>query len=113
MHEFEEVDSRTFFHKIIQWFVDGGFGNLWQLAIDRIYEISKIILCNFRQVNLGATKKKKNLKVMISTFWASLKNDYNFSFKTIKLVRHIELMKKINYFWKINKFYKIIKIIGQ
>ncbi len=48
--------------------VDGGFGNLWQLAIDRIYEISKIILCNFRQVNLGATKKKKNLKVMISTF---------------------------------------------
>jgi hypothetical protein len=50
---------------------------------------------------------------MISTFWASLKNDYNFSFKTIKLVRHIELMKKINYFWKINKFYKIIKIIGQ
>jgi hypothetical protein len=28
-HEFEKVDSITFLHKLIEQFVDKGFGNLW------------------------------------------------------------------------------------
>jgi hypothetical protein len=35
--KFEKVDSRTFFHKLIKGFVDGGFGNLWKPPINRIY----------------------------------------------------------------------------
>ncbi len=48
MCKFEEADSRTFFLKLIQQFVDGWFGNLWQLDINRIYETSKTTLCNSR-----------------------------------------------------------------
>ncbi len=34
-HKFE-VDSKAFFHKFIQWFVDKrSFGNHWQLAINK------------------------------------------------------------------------------
>jgi hypothetical protein len=46
--EFKEVDSITFFHKLILWFVDKGFGDLWQLNIDRIHKIPKMIVCNSR-----------------------------------------------------------------
>jgi hypothetical protein len=48
MHEFKEADSKTFFHKLIQQFVDKEFGNLWQPTINRIYETSKIALFNSR-----------------------------------------------------------------
>ncbi len=58
-HELEKTDTWTFFHEIIQWIVNRGFGNLWQPTINRIYEISKTILCNSRHVNLGATKNKR------------------------------------------------------
>jgi hypothetical protein len=27
MHEYEEVESKTFFHTLIEWFVNIGFGN--------------------------------------------------------------------------------------
>jgi hypothetical protein len=56
MCKFEEADSRTFFLKLIQQFVDGWFGNLWQLDINRIYETSKTTLCNSRYASLGATR---------------------------------------------------------
>ncbi len=35
--KFEKVNSRTFFHKLIKGFVDGGFGNLWKPPINIIY----------------------------------------------------------------------------
>lgn len=54
--EFEEVDFKTFFHKLIQWFVNKGFGNYWQLVFNRIHETPKTIVCNFKQTNLGATR---------------------------------------------------------
>jgi hypothetical protein len=41
MHEFEKVSSKTFFHKLIEWFVNIGFGNLWQLAINIIHGCHK------------------------------------------------------------------------
>jgi hypothetical protein len=53
--EFEKADSKTFFHKLIQLFVNKGFGNYWQLAINRIHKTSKTIICKSKQVNLGAT----------------------------------------------------------
>jgi hypothetical protein len=36
--KFEEVDSKTFFHKLIKQFINIGFGNPWQLAINIIHE---------------------------------------------------------------------------
>jgi hypothetical protein len=39
--EFEETNSKTFFHKLIKQFINKGFGNLWQLAINRIHETQK------------------------------------------------------------------------
>jgi hypothetical protein len=53
--EFEKANSKTFFHKLIQQVIGEGFGNLWQPIINRIYETSKTILCNYRQLNLSAT----------------------------------------------------------
>jgi hypothetical protein len=55
LRNLEEVDSKTFFHKLIDWFVDIRFGNLLQLVINRIYESSKTTLCNSRQASLNAT----------------------------------------------------------
>jgi hypothetical protein len=55
MHKFEEANSRTFFHKFTQQFVDIGFSNPWELVIDRILETPKKIFCNFRQASLVAT----------------------------------------------------------
>jgi hypothetical protein len=46
--KFEKNDSRTFFHELTQQFVDKGFNNLWQPAINTIYETYKTIICNFR-----------------------------------------------------------------
>jgi hypothetical protein len=36
--KFQKIDSKTFFHKLIKGFVNEGFGNPWQLPINRIYE---------------------------------------------------------------------------
>jgi hypothetical protein len=36
MCKFEKVDSRTFLHKLIEGFVNIGFGNLWQPPINKI-----------------------------------------------------------------------------
>ncbi len=54
--ELEKVNSKTFFHKIIKWFIDKGFGNLWQLVIRIIHETPNTTVCNFRQANLGVTR---------------------------------------------------------
>jgi len=63
MCKFEVVNSKTFFHKLIERFVDRRLGNPWQLAINKIHETQKTILCNFRQASLGATRiKEQNLK---------------------------------------------------
>jgi hypothetical protein len=59
MHKFEEVDSITFFHKFTQQFVDKGFNNPWKFVINIILETPKTTLCNSRQVNLVATRFKK------------------------------------------------------
>jgi len=37
MGKFEKVGSRTFFYKLIEEFVDGGFGNSWEPPFNRIY----------------------------------------------------------------------------
>jgi hypothetical protein len=55
MHEFEKANSRTFFYKLTEQFVHRGFGNPWQLAINKIHETQKVTICNSRQVSLGAT----------------------------------------------------------
>jgi hypothetical protein len=59
MHEFEEANFKTSFHKFIERFVDKRFDNPWQLAMNRIHETQKMILCNFRQVSLVATRIKE------------------------------------------------------
>jgi len=46
--ELEEVD-KTFFHKLIEQFVNRGFGNTLQLSINIIHETSNIIVCNSKQ----------------------------------------------------------------
>jgi hypothetical protein len=69
MHWFEEVGSRTFFHTLIKSFVDIGFGNAWQLVINRIHETLKTSLWNFRQVSLGATRIEKQ-SVKKSNEWS-------------------------------------------
>jgi hypothetical protein len=35
--KFEKANSKTFIHKLIKGFVDGGFGNLWKPPINKIY----------------------------------------------------------------------------
>jgi hypothetical protein len=46
--KFEENDSKTFFHKLTQWFVDIGFSNLWEPIINIILETLNMTLCNYR-----------------------------------------------------------------
>jgi hypothetical protein len=46
MRKFEEANSKTFFHKLITWFVNEWFGNYWQPIINKILEIPKTTLCN-------------------------------------------------------------------
>jgi hypothetical protein len=46
MRKFEETNSKTFFHKLITWFVNERFGNCWQPIINKILEIPKTTLCN-------------------------------------------------------------------
>jgi hypothetical protein len=55
MHEFEEADSKTFFYKHFEQFVHRGFGNIWQLVFNKFHEAPKMIVCNFKMTNLGAT----------------------------------------------------------
>ncbi len=46
MWEFKEADSRAFFHKLIEQFVNKRFANIWEFAIHRIHEYSMMTLCN-------------------------------------------------------------------
>ncbi len=46
MRKFEETNSKTFFHKLITWFVNERFGSCWQPIINKILEIPKTTLCN-------------------------------------------------------------------
>ncbi len=59
MHKFEKVDSRTFFHKFTQRFIDRGFSIPWKPAINRILETMKTTLCNSKQTNLVAIGLKE------------------------------------------------------
>jgi hypothetical protein len=36
--EYEKSDSKTFFYKLVEQFVERGFGNTWQLVVNRIHE---------------------------------------------------------------------------
>ncbi len=63
MHEFEEAGSKIFFYKPLEWFFDRGFGNTWQLALNRVHETSKKIFCNSKMASLDATwTKEQNVK---------------------------------------------------
>jgi hypothetical protein len=53
--KFEETNSKTFFYKPLEQFVNKGFGNAWQLALNRIQEAPKMNICNSKQASLGAT----------------------------------------------------------
>ncbi len=44
--EFKEVNSRAFFHKLIEWFVNRGPANTWEFVIHTIHESSTTTLCN-------------------------------------------------------------------
>ncbi len=44
--KFKEVDSITFFHKLIEWFINRGFANTWEFAIHKIHKSSMTTLCN-------------------------------------------------------------------
>ncbi len=59
--EFEETDSKTIFYKLVERFVDKGFGNVWQLAFKKILETLKTIICDYRQASMGATKIKEQI----------------------------------------------------
>jgi len=37
MAKFEKVNSKTFFYKLIEGFVNEGFGNPWEPPINKIY----------------------------------------------------------------------------
>jgi len=47
-HEFEKADPITFFYKLIKQFFHKGFGNPWQLVINKIHETQKMTICNSR-----------------------------------------------------------------
>jgi len=57
--EFEETNSKTIFYKLVEQFVNKEFGNVWQLALNKIHETPKIIIYNSRQASMGATKIKE------------------------------------------------------
>jgi hypothetical protein len=38
MGKFEKIDYKTFFYKLIEGFVDEGFGDPWEPPINKIYE---------------------------------------------------------------------------
>jgi hypothetical protein len=44
--EFKEANSRVFFHKFIEQFVNRGLANTWEFAIHKIHESSTTTLCN-------------------------------------------------------------------
>jgi len=44
-----------FFTSFLKRFVNKRFGNAWQLAFNRVHEAPKMIVCNSRIANLGAT----------------------------------------------------------
>jgi hypothetical protein len=46
--EFQEVDSKAFFHKLIEQFINRGFANTWEFAIHIIHESLMTNLCNSR-----------------------------------------------------------------
>jgi len=46
MCEFEEANSKIFFHKLITQFIDKRFENYWQPIINQILETPKTTLCN-------------------------------------------------------------------
>jgi hypothetical protein len=81
MHMFEKVNSKTFFHKFTQWFVDRTFSNLWKPTINKIFETLKTILCNSKRASLVATWfKEQSFKTT-----DALSND-NASPKTMRCV---------------------------
>jgi hypothetical protein len=78
--EFGDFNSRTFFHNLFtERFVDKEFGNP---CYNKIHKNPKMIICNFKQVNLGAIIKKKQIVKTSS----ELSND-KVGPKTTRLVR--------------------------
>jgi len=53
--KFEKIVSKTFFYKPLEQFVDRRCGNAWQLALNKVHETSKTIICNSKIVSLGVT----------------------------------------------------------
>jgi hypothetical protein len=44
--KFKETNSKTFFHKLIKWFVNRRLANIWEFIIHKIHESRT--LCNSR-----------------------------------------------------------------
>jgi hypothetical protein len=54
--EFEKaVSKKKEVSKPLEQFVDRRFGNVWQLALNKVHETLKMIVCNSKIVSLGAT----------------------------------------------------------
>jgi hypothetical protein len=49
--EFKKVDSKAFFHKLIERFVNKRLVNTWEFIIHKIHESSTMTLCNSKWVN--------------------------------------------------------------
>jgi hypothetical protein len=64
--QYEKANSKTFFYKFVERFFDKGFGNAWQLVVNKIYETQKTILCNSKQASMGVTKIKEVLKPLVN-----------------------------------------------
>jgi len=55
----KKLIPKIFFYKLVEQFINKGFGNVWQLALKKIHETPKIIICNSKQASMGATKMLK------------------------------------------------------
>ncbi len=61
----KSIPKHFFTCKLIEWFIDRGFGNPWQLATNKIHETPKMTLCNFKQASLGVTRfQKQSVKML-------------------------------------------------
>ncbi len=56
---------KLFFYKPLEWLVNKGFGNTWQLTFNIVHEALKAIVYNSRTVIPGATwTKEQNVKIL-------------------------------------------------
>jgi len=65
--QFKTINSKAFFHKLTERFVNRKLSNIWELVIHIIHETTMMTSCNSKQVSLGATRiRNKTLKQMVN-----------------------------------------------